>query len=91
MQLGNGTNNHSSVPVQVLNLSNSVAIAGGGYHSLAISFLTLGIPKVIPDGTNEGTDPVRVLKNNLDGTELQVIWDNQCSPLKVNLIYGDIF
>ena len=35
-QLGNGTNGDSNVPVQVTNLSQVTAIAGGGYHSLAL-------------------------------------------------------
>jgi len=32
-QLGNGTNTHSNVPVQVSALSGIMAIAGGGIHS----------------------------------------------------------
>lgn len=35
-QLGNGTMNNSNIPVQVSNLSNIIAIAGGEYHSLAL-------------------------------------------------------
>ncbi|HRG59250.1 MAG TPA: T9SS type A sorting domain-containing protein [Bacteroidia bacterium] len=35
-QLGNGTLINSNVPVQVSNLTNIIAIAGGEYHSLAL-------------------------------------------------------
>jgi len=87
-QLGNGTNTSSTVPVQVLNLTGVIAIAGGGNHSLAISPMG-GVPKVVPDGSN-GTEPLKVLKNNSEGSQLQVIWDDQCLSLKTNIIYGDL-
>jgi len=35
-QLGNGSTTKSNVPVQVTGLSGVVAVAGGGYHSLAV-------------------------------------------------------
>ena len=35
-QLGDGTNTDSTAPVQVSGLKNVIAIAGGGYHSLAL-------------------------------------------------------
>lgn len=35
-QLGNGNNTDSSVPIQVSNLSNIVAIAAGFYHAMAL-------------------------------------------------------
>jgi alpha-tubulin suppressor-like RCC1 family protein len=35
-ELGNGTNTNSNVPVQVSGLTGVTAIAGGGYHSLAL-------------------------------------------------------
>ena len=87
-QLGNGHFGYSNVPVQVLNLSNVVAISGGGEHSLAISPMG-GVPKVVPDGSND-TEPLKVLKNNSEGSQLQVIWDDQCLPFKANIIYGDL-
>jgi alpha-tubulin suppressor-like RCC1 family protein len=87
-QLGNGTNNKSNTPGQVLNLTGVVAVAGGGNHSLAISTMG-GVPKVVPDGSN-GTEPLKVLKNNSEGSQLQIIWDDQCLPFKTNIIYGDL-
>ena len=35
-QLGDGTNDNRSFPVQVTNLSDIIAVAGGTYHSLAL-------------------------------------------------------
>ena len=35
-QLGNGTTVNSTVPVQVSNLTGVIAIAGGGYHGVAL-------------------------------------------------------
>ena len=35
-QLGNGTATNSTAPVQVTGLTGVMAVAGGGYHSLAV-------------------------------------------------------
>jgi alpha-tubulin suppressor-like RCC1 family protein len=36
-QLGNGTNNDSADPVQVLGLSNAASLAVGNHHSCAVT------------------------------------------------------
>ncbi|MBB6447896.1 RCC1 domain-containing protein [Bacillus benzoevorans] len=79
-QLGDGTNTNSNVPVQVLGtggmgiLNNVVAIAGGGFHSLALlndgTVLAWGNNESgqLGDGANEDSEfpvPVSGLSNSI--------------------------
>lgn len=71
-QLGNGTYSNSNIPVQAINLTNIIAIAGGGYHSLALKYdgtvWTWGMNDYgqLGNGTNDHSNiPVQVL--NLTG------------------------
>jgi len=41
----------------------------------------------IPDGSN-GTNPLTVFKLNLEGSLIQIDFDETCSPYRVNILYG---
>jgi len=46
-------------------------------------------PPPIPDGS-PGTAPLRVDRFDTAGTVLELHWDDQCSPVATNLIYGPL-
>jgi hypothetical protein len=46
-------------------------------------------PPPVPDGSAGGT-PVRVDRLVVDGSEISVIWDDQCAPASTKLVYGDL-
>ena len=66
-QLGNGTWDNKSTPVQVLGLTGVTSVAGGGFHSLALK--------------NDGT--VWTWGGNWHGELGDGTWDNKSTPVQV--------
>ncbi len=46
-------------------------------------------PKPIPDGTNS-TEPMRATKISPDGNQIEISFDEICSPSSINIIYGNL-